>query len=258
MTWKINKSIILLLITSVISYFIIKGIKSSIAINKTLAQGLEVIKKYTNMGEIDIGDYKKIIIKKIFPFYTTAYKINNVGFLAILSINIGIFQVFSFHLSPYQKDFPIIIIDYMQYFGKRQALFETYNATVDKNNNILKNFINEFEQIKNNYSDIKEWKLSPQWADGRVVVNMRKEGNDKQDDRFTSLFSDVIEIYMKNIMNMPKLEGDEKNKKAELIKEFAEQLVINGGIASKIFKSDMKEEDVIKLFVELFFGFNYQ
>ena len=256
MTWKINKYIIL--ITSVIIYFIIKGIKSSKAINKTLDQGLEVIKKYTNMEEIDIGDYKKIMIKIIFPFYTTAYKIKNVGFLAILSINIGIFQVFSFHLSPYQKDFPILIIDYMQYFGIRKTLFETYNATIYEDNDILKNFINEFEQIKNNYSDIKEWKLSPQWADGRVVVNMRKEGNDKQDDRFTSLFSDVIEIYMKNVINMPKLEGNEKNKKAELIKEFAEQLVINGGIASKIFKSDMKEEDVIKLFIELFFGFNYQ
>ena len=253
-----KKSIILVIIISIISYFIIKAIESSKVINKTLVQGLEVIKKYTNLKEIDIGNYRKIVIKKIFPFYTTAYKIENVGFLAILSINIGIFQVFSFHLSPYQKDFPILIIDYMRCFGKRQTLFETYNATLDKNNNILKNFINEFEQIKFNYSDIKDWKLSPQWADRRMVVNMRKEDNDKQDERFTSLFSDVVEIYMKNVINMPILKGEEKNKKCRLIKEFAEQLVINGGIASKIFKSSMKEEDVIKLFVELFFGFNYQ
>ena len=253
-----KKSIILVIIISIISYFIIKAIESSKVINKTLVQGLEVIKKYTNLKEIDIGNYRKIVVKKIFPFYITAYKIENVGFLAILSINIGIFQVFSFHLSPYQKDFPILIIDYMQYFGKRQTLFETYNATLDKNNNILKNFINEFEQIKFNYSDIKDWKLSPQRADRRMVVNMRKEDNDKQDERFTSLFSDVVEIYMKNVINMPILKGEEKIKKCGLIKEFAEQLVINGGIASKIFKSSMKEEDVIKLFVELFFGFNYQ
>ena len=241
-----------------ISYLISKAIKSSKTINTTLEQGLEVIKKYTKLEEVDIGEYKKITIKKLFPFYTTAYNIQNVGYLAILSCNFGFFQVFSFHLSPYKKDFPILIIDYMQFFGYRNALFETYNATLDKDNNSIKNFINELEKLKKSNSDINDWKLSPQWADKRMMINMRKKGNDSQDNKFISLFSDVIEIYMKNVIKMPKLEGDSKTKKADLIKEFAEQLVKKGGMAGKIFKSKMKEEDVIKLFVDIFFGFKFK
>ena len=250
-----GKKIYIILITVIIASFLIsKGIRSTKAINKTLAQGIEVIKNYTKLEEVDIGEYKKITLKKVFPLYTTAYKIENVGYLAILSFNIGIFQVFSFHLSPYDKDFPILIIDYMQYFWARRAIFEAYNTTIDKDNDLVKNFINEFEKLKIQYSDIKDWKRNSQWT----ITDMNKQGYDTQDNRFSTLFSDVINIYMKNIIKMPKLEGDLKTKKADLIKEFAEQMAKNGEIIGKMFKSEMKEEDVIKLFVDIFFGFAFK
>ena len=250
--------IISIIIFIFISYLISQGIKSTKAINAVLEKGFEVIKKYTTLEEIDIGEYKKITIMKIFPFYTKSYKIENVGYLAILSCNFGFLQVFSFHLSPYIKDFPILIIDYMHIFGFRNVLYEAYNTIINKDNNILKNFVNEFEKIKINYSDINDWELSPQWVDKKMIINMIKKGNDSQDNRFISIFSDVIEIYMNNIIKMPKLVGDSKNKKELIIKEFAEQLVKNGGMAGKIFKSKMKEEDVIKLFVDIFFGFKFK
>ena len=253
-----RKNVLLVILIFLIGYLIYKGIQSSKSINKTLDQGLEVIKNYTKLEEVDIGEYKKINIKNVFPFYTNAYKIENIGFLAILSINIGISQVFSFHLSPYEKDFPILIIDYMSFFGFQQAIFEAYNTTLDKNNDLINNFIEEFEELKKSYSDLKDWEISPKWSDDRIVAKMSKKGYDSKDNRFKSLFSDVIEIYMKNIMKMPKLEGDERNNKSELIKEFAEQMAKNGGIASTIFKSSMKEEDVIKLFVNIFFGYSFK
>ena len=87
---------------------------------------------------------------------------------------------------------------------------------------------------------------------------MRKKGNDSQDSKFISIFSDIIEIHINNINKIPKLVSDSKNKKAQIIKKFAEQLVKNGGMAGKIFKSKMKEEDVIKLFVDIFFGFKFK
>ena len=145
-----------IIIIILISYLISKAIKSTKTINTVLDKGFDVLKKYINLAEIDIGEYKKMTIKKIFPFYTRSYKIENVGYLSILSCNFGFFQVFSFHLSPYEKDFPILIIDYMQYFGYRNALFETYNTLIDKDNNIVNNFINDFEKLKKNNSDIND------------------------------------------------------------------------------------------------------
>ena len=146
----------------------------------------------------------------------------------------------------------------MHIFGFRNVLYEAYNTIINKDNNILKNFVNEFEKIKINYSDINDWELSPQWVDKRMIINMRKKGIDSQDSKFISIFSDIIEIYINNINKIPKLVSDSKNKKAQIIKEFAEQLVKNGGMAGKIFKSKMKEEDVIKLFVDIFFGFKFK
>ena len=63
---------------------------------------------------------------------------------------------------------------------------------------------------------------------------------------------------MKNIIKLPKLIGDAKIKKAEMIKEFAEQLVKKGGMISKIFKNKMEEEDVVKLFVDIYFGYKFK
>ena len=60
--------IISIIIIIFISYLISKAIKSSKAINTTLEQGLEIIKKYTKLEEVDIGEYKKITIKKYFLF----------------------------------------------------------------------------------------------------------------------------------------------------------------------------------------------
>jgi hypothetical protein len=255
---KIRYYIILFIFSCLLSYLFQKGIINSQAKNRTLSEGLGIIKNFTKLEEVDIGEYKKIKIKKLFPFYTTAYNIGDVGFISILSANFGLFQVFSFHLSPYKKDFPILIIDYMYIFGKRKIIFEAYNTTIDNNSSFLINFIKEFERIKAINSDILDWKIAPKWGDERVVINMKKEGNSSLDKRFISLFSDVIYIYMKNIVKMTTLEGELKTKKASLIKEFSEQLAKKGGIAGKIFKSEMNEEDVVKLFVEIFFGLKFQ
>ena len=159
--FKIRYYIILIIFTCFLSYLLQKGIINSQATNKTLNQGFGIIKNFAKLEEVDIGEYKKIKIKKLFPFYVTAYKIKDIGYISILSANFGIFQVFSFHLSPYQKDFPILIIDYMYIFGKRKIIFEAYNTTIDNNSIFLKNFINEFERIKEKNSDIMEWEMNP-------------------------------------------------------------------------------------------------
>ena len=255
---NIRYYIISIIFISSFGYLFQKGKINSEAKNRTLNDGLEIIKNFTKLEEVNIGEYKKIKIKKLFPFETTAYNIEDVGFISILSANYGFFQMFSFHLSPYKKDFPILIIDYMYIFGKRNIIFEVYNTTIDNNSTFLINFIDEFERIKENNSDIKDWKIAPKWGDERVVINMKKEGSSSYDNRFTSLFSDIINIYMKNIVKMTTLEGELKTKKATLIKEFSEKLAKNGGIINKIFKSDMDEDDVAKLFVDIFFGFKFQ
>ena len=250
--------IISIIFISLFGYLFQKGKINSEAKNRTLNDGLDIIKNFTKLEEVNIGEYKKIKIKKLFPFETTGYNIEDIGFISILSANYGIFQMFSFHLSPYKKDFPILIIDFMYIFGKRNIIFEVYNTTIDNNSTFLINFIDEFERIKKNNSDVKDWKIAPKWGDERVVINMKKEGNSSYDNRFTSLFSDIINIYMKNIVKMSTLEGELKTKKATLIKEFSEKLAKNGGIINKIFKSDMDEDDVAKLFVNIFFGFKFQ
>ena len=255
---NIRYYIILCIFICLFAYLFQKGKINSQTKNRTLSEGIEIIKNFTKLEEVDIGEYKKIKIKKLFPFETTAYNIEDVGFISILSANYGFFEMFSFHLSPYKKDFPILIIDYMYIFGKRKIIFEFYNTTIDNNSSFLLNFINEFERIKAINSDIKDWEIAPKWGDERVVINMKKEGNSSLDNRFISLFSDVIYIYMKNIVKMTTLEGELKTKKATLIKEFSEQLAKNGGIVSKIFKSEMDEDDVAKLFVEIYFGLKFQ
>ena len=253
---KITKAIISLAFLSLASYLIVKGTKSSKAMDKTLENGIKVIKKYAKLEKVDLGEKEKIMIMKVLPFYTIAYNIENIGYLSLLTGNFGAMQFFCFILSPFEKDFPILTIDYIYIFGKRQVLLETYNATLSKDSDAYKNFINDFENVKKKYSDLKDWKMSPQSTDERLVINVRKEGNDSEEDKFISIFSDVIDIYMKNIMNMPQLGEEDKKKKNELIKEFSEQLVKNGGVAVNSFKTSMNEDEVNKLFGEVFFGYD--
>ena len=255
---KISKTLITLAIVSLASYLVIKGTKSTKAINKTLDNGLETIKNYAKLEEVDIGEFKKIMLMKVLPFYTTAYNIENIGYISILYSNLGAMQLFCFILSPFERDFPILTIDYIHIFGTRKALLETYNATLNKDNEPYKTFVSDIENLKKKYSELKDWEMDPQWTDSRLVANMRKDGNDSEDDEFNSIFSDVIDVYMKNIVNMPQLNEEDKKNKNILIKEFSELLVKNGGVAVNFFKRTMSEDEVNKIFVEIFFGYDSQ
>ena len=251
----ITKSLLSFIFLSIATYIVIKGTKSSKAFDKTLENGLNVIKKYAKLEEIDLGEYKKITIMKVLPFYTKAYNIENLGYLSIFYGKFGAMQLFCFLFSPFEKDFPILTIDYIYILKKRQALLETYNATLSEDNDAYKSFVSEFEKLKEVYSELKDWVMSPKWEDERIVVNMRKEGNDSQEDKFTSLFEDVINTYFKNIIKMPQLSEDEKKKKNQLIKEFSDLLVKNGGVVINFLKTSLKQDVLNKLFGEVFFGY---
>lgn len=250
----IGKLIVFLLIVLIV-FIIITSIKNTKLMKKTLEGGFTVIKNNLKLKEQNPGEFSKIIIKGFIPFYVSLYKIEGLGNLALMTVNIGIMQMITLTMSPFEKDIPLISIDFIYIFNIRKAIIEIYELMIDNQNIKYKNLLNKFEKINESFSDLKEFKTFPGWSKKILSICISKSGNGKKDDRICSLFRNCIEVYIKNVIEMPKLEDSLIEKKYSIIKQFGIDLVDKGGVAVNIFKKSIGIEKTKDFFAKVFFGY---
>ena len=250
----IGKIILFLLIT-LLFFIIITSIKNTKIMNKTLEEGFTIIKSSLILKEQNPGEFRKIKIKGFIPFYISSFKIEGFGNLSLMTVNIGIMQMITLTLSPFEKDIPLMSIDYIYMFNIRKAMIEIYELMIDNQNIKYKNLISKLEKIKENFSDLKNFKTFPGWYENILSICILKTGNSKKDERIFSLFKNCIEVYIQNVIEMPQLEGDDIDKKYSLIKQFGIELVNKGGVAVNNFKKSIGIEKTKDFFAKVFFGY---
>ena len=251
----IGKIILFLLITLLL-FIIITSIKNTKIMNKTLKEGFTIIKKNLQLKEQNPGEFSKIIINYFIPFHISLYKIEGLGNLSLMTVNIGIMQMITLTLSPFEKDIPLISIDYIYMFNIRKLMIEIYELMIDNQNIKYKNLINEFKKINEYYSELKNFKTFPGWHEKILSICISKSGNSKNDEMICSLFKNCIEVYIQNIIEMPHLEDSDIEKKYSLIKQFGNDLVNKGGVAVNNFKRSIGIEKTKDFFAKVFFGYD--
>ena len=126
---------------------------------------------------------------------------------------------------------------------------------VDKENEKYKNYIKKVEEIKNKYSNLKDFSSKESWHNKYLPVFIRKSGTPKDDKTILYLFKEVVLTYFEYAKEAPALSEDDKKKKYEVIKEFGEQLAEKGGVAIGNFKKTLGEEKIKEFLGKVFYGY---
>ena len=233
------RKIILFLIISLGLFIIYTAIRNTMIMNKFIKENFSLINNNLKLEEIDIGDLKKIRIKKILVFNSEVYYIEGLGFLSLMTVNIGIMQMITFGIIPFEKDLPYIIGEFIYLLGKRKFLIEIYDFLLDKKNNKNINFINKIKEINEKMSDLEPLKTKKNWYDPIVFTTIKKGGSVKDDNKLINSFKEILEAYIEFAKEESLLNEEDKEKKYLKIKGVAEEFIEKGGIAVDTFKNSV-------------------
>ena len=253
---KILLLFILPLLSIIISLFIYVLIRNKTLMNKFIDESIKMFQNSYGMNPIDIGDFYKMTIYGIISFYSKAYHLENFGTLCVMTFNIGIMQMLTISINPFEKDLPQISIDIMFMLNKRISLFELYGLMLNKQNEEYKSFINTINGIKDKFQDIPNYETKKSWHSSLACALITKAFEAKQDPKLAELFVESIKEYIKYSNNVKKLNNNDIINKISLIEEFGNNLIDKGGISTDQFKKNFGIDKTRKYFGNVLFGYD--
>jgi hypothetical protein len=257
-TFSIGK-LLLLLFLLLLVFIIYTTIRNTKIMNKTIEEGLSIIKKNYNLKEIEVGEFRKVTLYKFLSFYSKVYYSDEIGVLSILIVNIGIMQMITFNINPFEKDLPQLSIDYIYIFSKRKAIIEIYDLMIDKNNEKYKNFLKKLEKINEKNANLESFELKKFWYIDLISFFIAKSGTVEHESQLFDIFKEIVEAYIKFAKEMPEINNDDKDKKYLLIKSFSDKLIEKGGVSVDKFKKAIGIEKTRNYFGKVVFCyFQYQ
>lgn len=247
--------IILFLFLLLFIFIIYTVIRNTEIKNRTLEAAFSAIKKNFKLKELDISPFEKITVYKIMTFHSKVNYIEGIGVLSFMTVNMGIMQMITFMIDPFEKDLPLLSMDFIYMFGKRKIIVEVYDLVIDKENNKYKNFIKKIEKINNDNSNLGIFELKKSWNFAFHAFLIHKSGTAKNDGQISNIFKESVESYIEFSKEMPELNKDDKEKKYTLIKDLSDQFIEKGGIAVNVFKKSFGEENTRKILGKICFGY---
>ena len=243
---------LLFILGAYLSYIVITNTKTK---NAIVDEGISIFKKEYELEELDIGEFKTVYIYKILPFKSEEYYIKGLGVLSVMTLNLGAMQMITFNLNPFEKDIPQMAIDYMIILNQRKILFEIYNLMIDSENDNYKEFLKKVEEIKGNYTDLKDFSSNEDWRSKYFSDTIYKSGNPLNEGKLLNLFKDVLNAYIEYAKKEKDLDSEQKAKKVEAIKDFSDKLVENGGVAINNFKKSLGDEKTKEFLGKVLYGY---
>ena len=224
--------------------------------NNIIDEGISIIKKEYELEELDIGEFKTVYIYKVLPFKSEEYYIKGLGVLSVMTLNLGAMQQLTFNINPFEKDIPQLTIDYTIMLNQRKIYIEVYKLMINSETENYNAFLTKLEEIEGNYTDLKDFKASEDsWRDEYFSDAIYKSGNPLNEGKLLNLFKDVLNAYIEYAKKENDLNSEQKAKKVEVIKDFSDKLVENGGIAINNFKKTLGDEKTKEFLGKVLYGY---
>lgn len=204
----------------------------------------ELKKGYTLIPD-DIGSDARLS-KSGMVFDTRSYTVEGLGHLCVLNMKamLGLMKMETVVLSVFDRDVPLINLDWISAFGKETQLNELYDAQIAP---YPQNRLDEFSRIKNADSDLTDYVSAPSWYDGiKYECSYHKTGK-KISQRLSSAAAEYIAVFADQLKDADICDPEIKKKK---IRDFACTLVEKGGPAvnqfTKLFGNETAERLILK------------
>ena len=248
--WLIFPAIVVLLIGVVIFF----GIKNGNAMNRTVEAGMRALRQTYTVTEMPAGDYETIRIYGIMKFDTRRYDVEGLGNLCVMTMNMGIMQMATFVLTPYEKNMPMLSTDFIYMLGNRKGYVELYDLVETKEDKAYQAVLDSLYQVNAGFSDLEDFAPTPGWYDYLLTVTAYKAGKSAQEDRITGLFADNVSVYARAAASLDELSAEQKAAKWQITQDYCDTMVEKGGVSTSIFKKALGDETTSDFFNRVFFG----
>lgn len=241
---------VVLVIVIVVSIFAVKNVK---AMNNCIDSALDVIRENHQLTEIAEEEYGTVKINPLMKFDVDHYRIDDVGNLSIMKMNMGIMQMATFVITPDEKDIPVLSADYIYVLPIRKTYLEVYDLVID-NDDTYKSYINQFQDIKDSYADIPDMEYSETWYSDLITVGTYKQGKTGDDDDFAEMLAENVRLMLSMADEYPALAEEDIERKQQIVVDYSDGLIEKGGVSTDVFKKSLGEETTKDFFDKVFFG----
>lgn len=230
------------------------GSRNGKAMNNAVDAGLETLSRYYTVTEADAGEFSELKIYGLMKFRTRRYEVAGLGNLCTMTMNMGIMQMSTFVLTPYEKNMPMLSMDFMYILGNRKSYVEVYDLVADTQDEAYQAVLSSLERALSAYSDLEDIEPSSGWYDHLLTVDAYKAGKSAQDARIHSLFVDSVEAYAAASEPLPALADDARSEKLAITQTYCDTMVEKGGVSTSIFKKALGDDVTSRFFNTVFFG----
>lgn len=252
--WPVVLAVILLIICMLGGFIAVNAARNKKVMNDTVDQALEILSQNAKVTPVDPGEYRQIKVYGLMKFDVSQYDVENIGNLSVMTVNMGFMQMSSFVLSPYEKNMPLLSMDFMYILGNRKAYAEFYDLVADPSSAEYQSVLDSIRQFESKYSDLETVETSPAWYDDYTTIALHKAGKRSDDAKINDMFCDAVRCYMETAETLPLLSDEEKAVKLELTQEYCDGLIEKGGVSTDVFKKELGEETTRDFFNKVFFG----
>lgn len=207
----------------------------------------EIKVKYT-CKTVDAGVFANVVIEGA-KFKICAYDVQGIGRVATVEMKrlIGLWEMQSLIITPYQKDMPI-------YYYNRHREKGNYIYRVEVFNTQLNDIdVSDMSNVVEKYASLPDEVQNERWYDYlKLPVSAVKKVDKKSKEELSPMIWEHFDAYMKLLEKAAECKPSEKKKKVSV---FTKALLENSGIAIvEIFIANYGEKVTEKLVNEVLFG----
>ena len=252
--WPKVLLVILILIGFLCGFIAVNATRNKKVMERTVDSGMKTISSYAKVTPVDAGEYETIKMYGAMKFNVSQYDVENTGNLSVLTVNMGFMQMVSYVITPYDKNMPMLSMDFMYILGNRKAYAEFYDLVEDPSAPEYAAVLDKIKDFEKDHSALEDIPVDPAWYDDLLTVALHKAMKRSDDDKMEEMFNEAIRCYMEAASSLKELSPAEKAVKLEITQKYCDDLVENGGVSTNVFKSALGEEKTKDFFDKVFFG----
>ena len=223
-------------------------------IDRRIAEGLALLRKYYTVEECPTDPVISNPRVAGREHRAKRYDIKGVGNLLTMTCKeTDVNNLSSFVIMPYSKNLPLFSSDYVYNGEKRFFLLEIYDLSV-KHDEIFDSGIEAFKKYEPKISQMQTIPTRPCWYDDIRPVCYAKAPTLEQDDASIQGFLGFLEEFIALEKKTPLLSGDDLVQKWKKNKDYADNLIDQGGVSTDLFTQALGAENTRRFFHEIFFG----
>ena len=185
--------------------------------------------------------------KKGMVFDTETYTVEGVGHLCVLRMRamLGLMRMETVVLAPFQRDLPLLNLDWVRVPGKETQIVELYDTQLSP---CPAETLDSFQRIRDRDGDLKDYvSAGKHWYDEILYPCSYHKTGKGVSGRLADAARDYIRCYVRQLETAPVCDAEAKKTK---IRGFAETLAAQGGPAvdqvTKLFGRETAERLILR------------